>query len=373
MKFLPTPAARLGALSLALALAMVGCGSGDEPSAAPDDDVVATETADDDATATEPPEPTAGGEELIDVSLAAFRASFVNYPVYVALSEGFFEENGCSVDVTYASGADVITSVVAGAVDFGAPALEHAVNLRDEGRPVKIIAQNQSLTPFTVIVSEDVPTPNEDAPYPEMLKDLEGLKLGVSSLGAGTDRTLRFLLEEAGLNPDTDVTITPVGGPDTQLPALEQGTIDGTMAFEPIQSQAIHGIGGFKPVLDMQGGEGPDMFKEYAYNGIVTLEETIEENPEAVECMASAIAEAGAFINDEGNLDRLVEIAEEHVGLEPDVLRPYLEQYAGIFTPNVSQQGYENMNEFMLMIGEIEEPVPYSEVVAEEYMPAPLD
>lgn len=320
-------------------------------------------------------DPAAGGgaeAETIDVSMAAFQASFVNYPVYVAEAEGLFEKHGLNVTLTYAAGADVTNALLTGSTDFAAPSTEHIVNMRDEGHDVKSIVQNQAAVPFTIIVANDVETPNADAPYPEMLEDLRGLTIGVSTLGAGTDRTLRYLLNEAGLNPDSDVTITAVGGPATQIAALEQGAIQATMAFEPIQSQAVNGLGIAKPILDMQAGEGPDLFAEYSYNGVAAQTDYIEENPEAVTRMRDAIWEATDFINNPDNLDRSTEIAVEYMNLEYDVLATFLEEYHTIFTPTVTEEGFANVNEFMLLGEEIDEEVPYEEAVATDYMPEGL-
>jgi NitT/TauT family transport system substrate-binding protein len=87
-------------------------------------------------------------------------------------------------------------------------------------------------------VRNDAPTPNIDKPYPEMLKDLKGLKLGVSTFGAGTDTMLRYLLDQAGIKL-SEVQILPVGATGAQVAGLKNGTIDGAMSFEPAQSEAV--------------------------------------------------------------------------------------------------------------------------------------
>ena len=44
-----------------------------------------------------------------------------------------------------------------------------------------------------MIVRNETATPNAAKPYPQMLADLKGLKIGISTPGASTDATLRFL------------------------------------------------------------------------------------------------------------------------------------------------------------------------------------
>ena len=308
------------------------------------------------------------GEEMIDVTLTAQKA-FVNFPIEVAIAEGFFEKNGLNVTTTYAVGAAPTNALIAGSSDFSAPAIEHVVEMSTKGHDVKIIVQNQANTPFTIIVLNDVKTPNQDAGYPKVMQDLKGLTLAVSSFGAGTDNTLRYLLKDAGLDPETDVEIVAIGGAPQQVAAMQNGSIDGTIAFDPIQGIAVDDLGIAKSILDLRSGEGPDLFSEYAYNGVSALTSFIEDNPEVVKRMRDAIWEASDFINDEANRDRVVEIAVAAEGVDKESAESYLEQFSGIFTPNVSRSALDNVNTFLVGAGKISQPVTYDDVIATDYMP----
>src|SRR5262249_56613458 len=122
------------------------------------------------------------------------------------------------------------------------------------GQDLKRPVPNQHPPPLSLIVRNDVPMPNADKPYPQMVRDLKGLKIGISSAGASTDTTLQYLIREAGLDPKKDVSILPVGDPNTMLAALKNGVIDGAMAVEPTQTVAVHGIKIAKMVVDVEGG-----------------------------------------------------------------------------------------------------------------------
>src|SRR5258708_35010045 len=113
---------------------------------------------------------------------------------------------------------------------FGAFAIENGVAVTSKGQDVKLLVVPLPRPPFSVIVRNEVPTPNAGKPYPQMLTDLKGLKIGISTPGASTDVTLRFLLREAGLDPQMDVTIVPVGDPTTALAGLKYGVIDDNMS-----------------------------------------------------------------------------------------------------------------------------------------------
>lgn len=298
------------------------------------------------------------------VSLAAFRASFVNFPVYVAEAEGIFASNGLDTQITYATGKEVTNALASNSVDFAAFAVEHGIALASKGQDVKLIALNQTATPFTMIVANDVPTPNADAPFPQNLVDLKGLTLAVSSAGSSTDNTLRSLLRQAGLDPDQDVTIVPVGGPGPQIAALKQGSIDGTIAFEPIQTQAVFEQKIAKPVLDLQGGEGPAIYQEYAYNGVFAKADWLKDNEEAGRSMVASIVEAQEFIQDPANSRRLIEIAAEYIGGEETSLRHYLDEYRTVFSPSATPVAISNVNDAMVEAAVIDDPVPYDTLVS---------
>src|SRR6266853_1309893 len=129
----------------------------------------------------------------------------------------------------------VLVAAVLAASPAGAVAIEHGVAVSSKGQDLKLLVVNQQLPPLSLILRNDVPTPNAGKPYPQMVRDLKGLKIGISSAGASTDTVLQYLLREAGLDPKKDVNIIPVGDPATMLAALKNGVIDGAMAVEPTQ------------------------------------------------------------------------------------------------------------------------------------------
>jgi NitT/TauT family transport system substrate-binding protein len=304
------------------------------------------------------------------VRIAAFQGTFINFPIYVAKDLGLFEKHGLAVEIIYGKGIQPTNMVVSGATEFGGFAVEHGITVIGKGQHVKLLVLNQTLPPFNLIVRNDVPTPSKDMPYPAMIKDIKGLKLGISTPGASTDLTLRFLLQQAGLDPQRDVKLIPVGEPSTQIAALKNGLIDGTLAFEPIQAEAVLGQKIAKSVLDIEAANGPEMFHEYAYNGIFAKQSYLDSNPQAARAIVAAIVEAEQMINDPKSFDRIVGVAEKNmVGVNPEALRLFLTRYKGIFNPIATPKAIENVNAFLLIQKHIEKAVPFSSVIATSFMP----
>src|SRR5215831_7369327 len=261
--------------------------------------------------------PAGAGEK---VKMSTFQANLCCFTVYVAQHLKLFEKHGVDVELVYGTGIQVANIMVSGSAEVGAFAVEHGVAVASKGQDMKLLVLNQRLPPLSLIVRNEVPTPNVGKPYPEMVRDLKGLKIGISSAGASTDTTLQYLIREAGLDPKKDVSILPVGDPNTMLAALKNGVIDGAMAVEPTQTIALHGIKIAKMVVDVEGGGAP-LFKEYAYNGMWVRSAFLKDRPQAARGIVAAVVEAEQAINDPARIDDIMKVGTATIkGMEPDLL-----------------------------------------------------
>jgi len=306
---------------------------------------------------------------LEKVKMSTFQANLCCFTVYVAQQLKLFEKHGVDVELVYGSGIQAANIMVSGSAEVGAFAVEHGVAVAAKGRDLKLLVLNQQLPPLGLIVRNNVPTPNADKPYPEMLRDMKGLKLGISSAGASTDTTLQYLLREAGLDPKKDVTIIPVGDPNTMLAALKNGVIDGAMAVEPTQTIALHGLGMAKMVVDVEAGGAP-LFKEYAYNGMWVHSAFLKDRPQVARGIVDAVVEAEQAINDPARSDEILQVGAATIkGMEPALLRAYLERYRTIFRPVATEKAIENVNTLLRAGNLIPQTVPYDRIVAIDFMP----
>jgi NitT/TauT family transport system substrate-binding protein len=311
--------------------------------------------------------PPAGAAEKI--KLSTFQANLCCFTVYVAKGLGLFDKHGVDVELVYGTGIQAANIMISGSAEVGAFAVEHGVAVSAKGQDLKLLVLNEQLPPLSLIVRNDVPTPNADKPYPQMVRDLKGLKIGISSAGASTDTTLQYLLREAGLDPKKDVTIIPVGDPNTMLAALKNGVIDGAMAVEPTQTIALHGIKIAKMMVDVEAGGAP-LFKEYAYNGMWVRSAFLKDKPQVARGIVDAVVEAEQAINDPARIDDVMKVGTTYIkGMEPELLRGYLERYRAIFRPVATEKAIENVNTLLRAGNLIPQTVPYDRIVATEFMP----
>src|SRR5262249_46284538 len=183
------------------------------------------------------------------------------------------------------------------------------------------------------------------------------------------DTILQYLLREAGLDPKSDANIIPVGDPVTMLAALKNRVIDAAMAVEPTQVTALYGTKMAKMVVDIEGGGAP-LFREYAYNGMFVRAATLKERPQLARGIVDAVVEAEQAINDPSRIDEIMEVGAVYLkGLEPALLRAYLDKYRAIFRPVATPSAMANVNKLLLAGNLIAQVVPFERIVATDFMP----
>ena len=308
---------------------------------------------------------------LDHVKMSIFQSNFCCFAVYVAKQLKLFEKHGVDVELVYGTGIQPANIFVSGSADSGAFAVEHGVTVSSKGQDLKLLVLQQLLPPLSLIVRNDVPTPNAAKPYPQNLIDLKGLKIGISGRGASTDTATRFMLKQAGLDPEKDVTIMPVGDPGTMLASLKNKVIDAAMAVEPTQTAAVLSLKIAKTMADIEGGGGPSVFHPYAYNGVFVHSAFLKEHADTARGIVAALVEACAIIHDPARINDLMETAANYMkGSDPDVVRAYLEKYRTNYGAVATRQGVDNVSAMLMAAGTIPKPVPYEQLVATDFMPS---
>ena len=181
--------------------------------------------------------PASGGGTKIAVAYSVGSPGF--WPLYMAADTGIFQKNGLDATLKLIPGAPTATAaMISGQVQFaqfgGGAAMSAAAN----GSDLVILAVVVPVDQFVIYGNSSIKSP----------ADLKGKKIGVVALGGSEDNiAVRSGLTHAGLDPDKDVQILPVG--QDRVSAMVNGAVEAASLTPPDTLKAE--ANGFHSVLDL--------------------------------------------------------------------------------------------------------------------------
>src|SRR5215470_3730570 len=218
-------------------------------------------------------------------------------PVYLGEAKGYFAQEGLSVElnVTGGGGPD-IKALIAGDVDFTYTASDQVILPWQEGKRLVIVMGVIPRTLINLAMHKDVAQAKgitEKSPLADKLKALRGLTIGSTQPGSLTANLAAYTLRKAGLVPQQDANVIPVGSGLTWLAALEQRKVDVALMSPPLPDTAV--ARGFAILLiDNARGEDPAL-AEFLQQVFVTRPDVIQKDPELVRKLVRALLRANQW------------------------------------------------------------------------------
>ncbi|MDY6995438.1 MAG: ABC transporter substrate-binding protein [Actinomycetota bacterium] len=141
-------------------------------------------------------------------------------PLLVAENQGYFADQGLDLTIEEADGSGFVTQqLISGGVDYGFAGAASAVVAAERDPNLRIMMCYPASNIFIIVTPEGSDVSS--------IADLQGRTLGITEAGGGEEPIVNAALAEAGLEPNTDVTLLPIGGAGPQsLTALQDGTVD---------------------------------------------------------------------------------------------------------------------------------------------------
>lgn len=223
-----------------------------------------------------------------DITVAVPNPSAITWaPMWAAIGEGYFEEEGLNVDVQAVDGSSqVLQAMSAGQAQIGAPGPGPVLGARARGLDVVFIYNLYPKSVFGLLVRSDSDF-NDPA-------DLQGSTIGVGTADGAEVSFARAILSDAGMTEGDDYTFLPVGDGGTAAVAFLRGDVD---AYAGAVSDAA--------ILANRGLElreiTPEPFLAFFGNGYAALQSYIDENPEVIEGFGRALVRGMRFIDDPAN------------------------------------------------------------------------
>ncbi|MFO8060280.1 MAG: ABC transporter substrate-binding protein [Bacillota bacterium] len=308
---------------------------------------------------------TATGDDAelpVKVRLSEVTHSVFYAPQYVALTEGFFEDEGLDVDVRTAWGSDRgAAAVISGQADIALAGPEPALYVHNQGSddPLAIFAQ-LTATDGSFLVSRE--------PIPDFTWDVvRGRVILGQRPGGMPQMVLEYVLRQHGIEPGVDVeVITNVEF--AAIPgAFASGTGEFVTLFEPVASDfEAEGQGHVVTSMGVAGGPLP-------YTVYMCTDEYMESNPEIIQRFTDALYRGMLWVGAE-EAERVAESLAPHFpDTSPEILTSVVNRYKeqGTWAPNpvVDPDHFERLQDVMVdggVLGE-DERVPYDAVVVTRF------
>lgn len=279
--------------------------------------------------------------------------------LYVARDQGYFDKHGLEVEIVeFTSGAEAERAMVAGAVDMGGGGVGSTLIMANQGIEATNVVLFQDKPIFTLVTSSTMDIEPGD------FQALKGKNIGISSPGSLTDLFLRIALRDAGLNPDTDVTIVATGGLSAHLPALQAGRVDAQMTWEPSTVTITHeGAGNI--FMDLRTTDVPENLQNLLGSSLQVTDDWLnanEDNLAKAKAAARAIAEAGRAIKADPAV-MISTLEQIFPSVSQDLLVKIAEIEAAAYNPIITPEAIAHMNEVYVEAGLIAESVAFEDLV----------
>ena len=293
--------------------------------------------------------------QLNEVTRSVFYAS-----QYVAIANGFFEEEGLEIEMTTGQGADkVMTAILAGQSDIGLCGPEASIYVYNEGREdyVEVFAQ-LTKRDGSFLVSKN-PTDNFS------WNDLKGKTVIPGRKGGVPYMTFEYVLKQNGINPETDLVLDDSIQFDLMAGAFAGGNAEYVTLFEPTASMTEEqGKGYVVASVGEASGEVP-------YTAYCAKKSYIEENSDIIEGFTRAVYRGQQWVKEHSAR----EIAEVIQDFFPDTTVESLEQSVQSYkdidawneNPILKEESFDKLQLIMTEAGELDQKAPYDKIVNNSY------
>lgn len=294
------------------------------------------------------------------ISLNEVTRSVFYAPQYLAIANGFFEDENIELEITTGQGTDkVTTALLSGQSDIGLMGPEGAIYVYNEGRNdyIQVFAQLTNKDGSFLVSRED--TDNFS------WNDLKGKTVIPGRKGGVPYMTLRYVLKQNGIDPDNDLILDDSIQFSLMAGAFSGGTAEYVTLFEPTASMTENqGKGYVVTSIGKEAGEIP-------YTAYTATKSYIEKNPETIEKITRAIYRGQKWVK----THTAREVAEKIVGFFPDTTIESLEKSVQSYkdieawneTPVLKKEGFDKLQTIMKEAGELETEASYEDVVNNKF------
>lgn len=339
---------RLLALFSAVIFALfltVGCSSGKDSGTAGTEDTGAAGS---------------GTDEKVEVTLNEVAHSIFYAPMYAAIEEGYFSEEGIELTLVCGFGADkTMTAVISGEADIGFMGSEASIYTYAEGATDHVVnfAQLTQRAGNFLVAREEMPDFTWD--------DLKGHLVLGGRKGGMPQMVFEYILKENGIDPSSDLEINQNIDFGSTAAAFAEGQGDFTVEFEPgATTLESEGRGCVVASLGEDSGYVP-------YTAFSAKQSYIDEHPDIIQGFTNALQKGMDFVQTHTpeEIASVIEPQFPETDLETitTIVTRYYEQDTWKSNLIFEQSSFDLLQDILESAGELDERVPYDELVTTQF------
>ena len=297
---------------------------------------------------------------LTEVTLNEVAHSIFYAPMYVAIEEGYFAEEGIDLELVNGLGADkTMTAVLSGEAQIGFMGSEASVYVYNEGAEDYVV----NFAQLTQRAGNFLVSREQEPDF--KITDLKGKTVLGGRKGGMPQMVFEYILKKYGMDPEKDLDIITNIDFGMTAQAFAGGSGEYTVEFEP-SATALEkeGSGYVVASLGIESGYVP-------YTAFSAKKSYMEENPEVIEGFVKALQKGMDYVNTH---------TPEEIGeiIQPQFAETDRETLVTIITRYYEQDSWkENLifeeESFTLLLdilesaGELEKRPPYEDLVDNTY------
>lgn len=289
--------------------------------------------------------------EVAEVTRSVFYA-----PLYIALSEGYFEEENLEIDLTTTWGGDkTMTALLSDGADIALVGSETSIYVAGQEATdpaINFAALTQTDGTF-LVAREDVSSFD--------WSDLNGTTFLGQRKGGMPQMVGEYVLKQHDIDPQNDLTLLQNVDFGNIPSAFASGTGDYVQLFEPQASTfEKEGLGHVIASFGAESGEVP-------YTSFMAKQSMIEKDEDALIRFSKAIYKGQQFVETEDSALIAESIHGYFEDTDVDILANaidrYKEQGSYATDPLLSEDAWNTLLDIMDEAGELPDHIPFEELV----------
>ena len=298
--------------------------------------------------------------DLTKVTLNEVAHSIFYAPMYVAIEEGYFADEGIDLELVTGFGADkTMTAVLSGEADIGFMGSEATIYtyLGNTDDYVVNFAQLTQRAGNFLVARE----PMDNFKW----EDLKGKNVLGGRQGGMPEMVFEYILKMNNIDPKTDLTIDQSIDFGSTAAAFSGGQGDFSVEFEPFATSLEEkGDGYIVASLGVDSGYVP-------YTAFSAKSSYMNKNPKIIQGFTNALQKGMDYVNSHSSEEIAKVIAPQFEETQISTITSIVERYKSQKTWKENlifeEDSFTLLQDILMDAKELEQPVPYEDLVTTEY------